>query len=208
MTTQAPRHTVVVTGSGATTNGKAFLTANAWFKSQYPLNIYCDDEQVSAHPRGTAVVVERGNLKNGKDGKYESDYYYNLVEEEVSQRPPGPQSNVRDLPPVAPQSQGAGSARTSTSAPAAGSVPQGAPPAPKDAPSDQHQGEFTADRIKRVSIERQTALGRAVDWHIARIVKTSETSIMFDDNETLIKTAILFEQYLATGTAPQQEQEK
>ena len=177
--------------------GQDILILEPWFETKYPFNIYLKTGQLGNIKMGDTVTVEKGkqttNKKTGQlnDPKWESSFYWDLVTDDQPQRPPGPQANVRDMPPVAPQSQGAGSARTSTSAPAAGSVPQGAPAATKEAPVQENQFRTPSQNMRTDAVKFA--------------MECMEKGISIEET---LEMAELIEKYIAAGTAPQQEQEK
>ena len=190
MTTQqqAPRHRTVVTAvGGKTPKGTPFITVDPWFQTKQPFNIYINDEknQKIRFKIDDEIVIERGQLRPGKDPDHEYNYFWNYAG--FANDP-----NLFDTEPNQPQSQGAGSARTSTSAPAAGSVPQGAPAAPKDERVPLWE-RFAQNLDSRdISIIRQVALKETMNYCIAFEARTGtempveEFDRLFQHNVTLM----------------------
>ena len=179
-------------------------------------NQLSESEQVS-------IIALRGKAKSAAP-KYDSDYYWDVVNIKKANGNVLIMPNMGSQPDLTTQpqtSQAAGAATApasqtpatkQTSQPASspataqqGSVTQGAPPAPA-----QHEGEFTADRIKRVSIERQKALSESnIFWALIYPDMTLEErrDLKFHD---IVGVATAFEAYLSGGFtdgAPQKQEE-
>lgn len=182
MSTQPQTRQVKVEGTGKTRKGSRYLTTSAWFKSDYPVAVYLKEGQGEGIKDGDIITIVRGNLHEGKTGRYESDYYYDLVE--AGQQP-----------------------KQATQQPATASPL--AKPIPAKAQTTEDAIAKKAAEMRdptRTSIERQTSLNRATDIYVATI---NQGFIKYEDIDVLpvIGMAQVFEQYLATGEPPVTSQE-
>ena len=186
-TQQAERHQVKVVGMGQTTGGNDFLVVEPWFKTQYPLNIYLKEGTGGNIRKGDIITVEKGSQQKNKQGqlkdpKFESSFYWNLVEPDLFTQP---QSQAAGASPAsqtnAPQqtSRTASSPATTTQ----GSVAQGAPLAP--APVQENQYRTPSQNMRTDSVKFAMEL--------------LEKGINVED---LINMSEIIEKFIATGTAP------
>ena len=159
-TQQAERHQVKVVGMGQTTGGNDFLVVEPWFKTQYPLNIYLKEGTGGNIRKGDIITVEKGSQQKNKQGqlkdpKFESSFYWNLVEPDLFTQP---QSQAAGASPASQTNAPQQTSRTASSPATAqqGSVTQGAPLALAPAYIDRD-----------MSIARQVALKEAMNYCVA-----------------------------------------
>ena len=97
--------TAQITGKASTPNGTPYLQFN-WKlpSSQYPFHLLLakEPETFEAWQVGdtASVVVAQGGLKNGKNGQYATDYFWNLASIEAAWDYPNDET-----PPMGPPSQ-------------------------------------------------------------------------------------------------------
>ena len=136
--------TTTVQGLGKQKSGNGWMLtlAHMWPDSKYPTVLYGkDDEQVKGFGPGdpVLVLVQKGNLKQGKDPKYNTSFFWDMVS-------------------IAKQASGG-----QATAPTATQPAQGTPSAPLAAPQP------LAEDVKRRSIERQKALAEGREAAVALV---------------------------------------
>ena len=132
--------TVQGIGKPKSQKGFALTLAHTWPSSKFPTVLYGqDEEQVKGLAPGdaVAVLVQKGNLKQGKDPKYETSYFWDMVS-------------------ITKAGGGA-------TAPASATQPAGAAPRTFPAPKSPYAPPaLSSDDRKNISIERQKAVAETV----------------------------------------------
>ena len=199
MTTQQapPRHNVAVVGFGVSPGKTPYLTCEPWFRTTQPFNIYLNDEE---HRKmkfsvGDLITVERGGKGkdrqgNVKTGTADFDYYWNFVGRSGSQPPLTEQQSQAAGASSASQTNAPQQTSRTASSPATttqGSVAQGAPLAP--APVQENQYRTPSQNMRTDAVKFA--------------MECMEKGISI---KATLEMAELIESYIATGTAPAQEE--
>lgn len=209
-TEQKPRHETTVVGFGKSPNGTPMITCEPWFQTKQPFTIYLNDKesQKIRFNAGDNIIVERGNLHSGKDGKAEWHYYWNFIGfaedpnlfDQPLHRSQAPGASTPPASPArAPQTASSPATAQGTSASSASPAP-----AQQDAPAKDADLRNDWRDPTRISIERQQALKYAVELWAHCHGETIEAAVSKEDISDMLNWAVAFEAYLATGTAPQQ----
>ena len=139
--------------------GKPTIKCAAPWGGSYPLVIYLKEDE--AHladdiKRGDTITIVKGNLKDGKDANKEYNFYWNLA--------PKSQAAGGTQPPLQSSAATKLTSTNAASSPAAGSVPQGAPPASDKQGTSTRTDAYVDTKQFRTAIEmtRRDALEFAV----------------------------------------------